>query len=84
MTITPMTVLWILLGIAVVVGFAVLISRQMKAGKDVGVPTSVRADTHDLPPSGSDAAIQEEQHHAHDAGERKPDEFVDIHRTHGA
>lgn len=80
MNITPMTVFWILLGVAVVIGFGVLVSRQVKAGKDVGVPTSVKFDTHDMPPEGSDAQILEEQRHEHS----RPAEHTlrDVHDTH--
>ena len=84
MTVTPMTIFWLVVVGAAVVGFVVLMSRAVKSGKDPGVPTTVQSDTQDAPPPSSDAAILEERRRADDSpADRETDEWVDIRRTHG-
>ena len=79
MDLTPMQIFWAVLVFAAFVGFAVLVWRQTKAGKDVGVPTSFETEAHDLPPEGSDAYVQEEMRRADSEAERKHEEAVGVH-----
>jgi len=79
MELTGMQIFWAVLALLALIGFGVLVYRQTKAGKDVGVPTSFQSDTKDAPPAGSDAYTQEGMRRAESEAQRKHDEVTGIH-----
>ena len=50
---TTQTIIWILTGVVVVVGFVMLVSRAIRGGKNPGLPTTTQYDTQDAPPPKS-------------------------------
>lgn len=77
---TGMQIFWAVLAVLALIGFGVLVYRQTKAGKDVGVPTSFHSDGRDVPPEGSEARAQEEMRRAESEAQRKHEEAVGIHQ----
>ena len=79
-----MMIIWIVLGAAAIVLFAVLIARQFRSGdREAGMPTSVSGRTHDSPSAGSDAEIAERKRENGRSAEERTRELVDIDRTLG-